>query len=488
MVWAEIRAGSEFVFSHLIFINFILAMIIIFFQRKEPQSVWTWLLLLYFIPIFGFIFYLLVGTDMHKKRMFKIKEIEDHLNEAIRRQEDWLQDKRAGWKSPEITEYADLALYNLGVSGAVLTDDNDITVFTDGKEKFEALMEDMRQAQKYIHVQYYIIKNDVLFQQMKDVLVEKAAQGVEVRILYDGMGGRFVNKKCWRELNRKGIRTAEFFPALLRRLHLRINYRNHRKIVVVDGKVGYVGGFNIGKEYIGLDEKFGYWRDTHLRIVGSAVASLELRFALDWNYASKENLFMTDKYMAYGNAGSKQRCEVQIVSSGPDSRYRNIRDNYLRMIGKAKESIYIQTPYFIPDEAILSALMIAVHSGIAVNMMIPCKPDHPFVYWATYSYIGDLVMEGANCYTYYNGFLHAKGMVVDDKALCFGTANMDIRSFALNFEVNAVVYNEGLARRMREIFEEDLKVSRQITKNVYMGRTLLVRFKEQVCRLLSPLL
>ena len=175
---------------------------------------WTWLLLLYFIPIFGFIFYLLVGTDMHKKRMFKIKEIEDHLNEAIRRQEDWLQDKRAGWKSPEITEYADLALYNLGVSGAVLTDDNDITVFTDGKEKFEALMEDMRQAQKYIHVQYYIIKNDVLFQQMKDVLVEKAAQGVEVRILYDGMGGRFVNKKCWRELNRKGIRTAEFFPAL----------------------------------------------------------------------------------------------------------------------------------------------------------------------------------------------------------------------------------------------------------------------------------
>lgn len=192
--------------------------------------------------------------------------------------------------------------------------------------------------------------------------------------------------------------------------------------------------------------------------------------------------------MAYGNAGSKQRCEVQIVSSGPDSRYRNIRDNYLRMIGKAKESIYIQTPYFIPDEAILSALMIAVHSGIAVNVMIPCKPDHPFVYWATYSYIGDLVMEGANCYTYYNGFLHAKGMVVDDKALCFGTANMDIRSFALNFEVNAVVYNEGLARRMREIFEEDLKVSRQITKNVYMGRTLLVRFKEQVCRLLSPLL
>lgn len=488
MVWEEIRTGVGFVFSHLIFINFILAVMIIFFQRREPQSVWTWLLLLYFIPILGFIFYLFLGTDMHKKRMFRIKEIEDHLNEAIRRQEYRLQKKELGSRSPEIAEYSDLVMYNLGVSGAVLTDDNDIDIFTDGKEKFRALTEDIQRAEKYIHIQYYIIKNDVLFQSIKEVLVKKAAEGVEVRILYDGMGGRFVKKSCWQELNRQGIKTSEFFPALLRRLHLRMNYRNHRKIVVIDGKVGYVGGFNIGKEYIGLDDRFGYWRDTHLRITGSAVASLELRFALDWNYASKENLFMTDKYAACENKKSEQRCEVQIVSSGPDSRYRNVRDNYLRMIGKAKKSIYIQTPYFIPDEAILAALMIAVHSGIEVNVMIPCKPDHPFVYWATYSYIGDLVMEGAKCYTYNNGFLHAKGMVVDDKVLCYGTANMDIRSFALNFEVNAVIYNEGMARRMREIFEEDLKVSKQITKNLYIGRPLPVRFKEQVSRLLSPLL
>ena len=488
MVWEEIRTGVGFVFGHLIFINFILAVIIVFFQRREPQSVWTWLLLLYFIPILGFIFYLFLGTDMHKKRMFRIKEIEDHLNEAIRRQEYRLQKKELGSRSPEIEEYSDLVMYNLGAAGAVLTDDNDIDIFTDGKEKFRALTEDMQRAEKYIHIQYYIIKNDVLFQSIKEVLVKKAAEGVEVRILYDGMGGRFVKKSCWQELNRQGIKTSEFFPALLRRLHLRMNYRNHRKIVVIDGKVGYVGGFNSGKEYIGMEDRFGYWRDTHLRITGSAVASLELRFALDWNYASKENLFMTDKYAAYENRESKQRCEVQIVSSGPDSRSRNVRDNYLRMIGKAKRSIYIQTPYFIPDEAILSALMIAVHSGIEVNVMIPCKPDHPFVYWATYSYIGDLVMEGAKCYTYSNGFLHAKGMVVDDKVLCYGTANMDIRSFALNFEVNAVIYNEEMARRMREIFEEDLKVSKQITKNLYMSRTLPVRFKEQVCRLLSPLL
>ena len=158
------------------------------------------------------------------------------------------------------------------------------------------------------------------------------------------------------------------------------------------------------------------------------------------------------------------------------------------MIGKAKQSIYIQTPYFIPDDAILSALLIAVHSGIQVNVMIPCKPDHPFVYWATYSYIGDLVMEGANCYTYNNGFLHAKGMIVDDKVMCYGTANMDIRSFALNFEVNAIVYDEGKAIEMRKHFEEDLKYSRQITKNIYVGRSLVIKGKEQMCRLLSPLL
>ncbi|MGN0329986.1 MAG: cardiolipin synthase [Kineothrix sp.] len=488
MLWKEITAGIDFVFGHLFFINLLLAVVIVFFQRKNVQSVWTWLLLLYSIPILGFVFYLFLGTDMHKQKMFRIKEIEDHLNDAIRKQEYRIQSEGFRGIDPEIAEYEDLVMYNLGVSEAVLTDDNDITIYTDGNEKFEALLEDMRKAEKYIHIQYYIIKNDVLFNRIRDVLIEKAAEGVEVRILYDGMGCRSVRKSCWKKLASMGIRTSEFFPATLRRLHLRLNYRNHRKIVVIDGKTGYVGGFNIGKEYVGLDDRFGYWRDTHLRIEGSAAASLELRFVLDWNYASRENLFVPDRYRYEKHAESTQHCRIQIVSSGPDSRYQNVRDNYLRLIGKAKKSIYIQTPYFIPDEAIQSALLIAVHSGIQVNVMIPCKPDHPFVYWATYSYIGELVMEGARCYTYNNGFLHAKGIIVDDKVLCYGTANMDIRSFALNFEVNAVVYNEEKATQMRKIFEEDLKHSRQITKNVYVGRSLLIRFKEQMCRLLSPLL
>jgi len=487
-VWEYVLIIMNFSFQYLFFFNIIFSIIIVFFQRRDPKSVWAWLLLLYFIPILGFIFYLFVGTDMHKRKMFKVKELEDHLNEAIRRQEQRLRTKKQEELDADISGYTDLIMYNLETSGAMLTENNDVDIFTDGNEKFEALIEDIRKAEHFIHIQYYIIKNDVLFNRIKDALVEKASQGVEVRLLYDAMGCRSVSRKYWKNLNAQGIRTAEFFPASLRRLHLRINYRNHRKIVVIDNKVGYVGGFNIGKEYIGLDPKFGYWRDTHLRLHGSATQGLQLRFALDWNYATKENLLSDGKYFISRKEDIRNHCAIQIISSGPDTAAQQIHDNYLRLIHKARKNIYIQTPYFIPDESMFDALMIAVHSGIEVNIMIPCKPDHPFVYWATYSYIGDLVMAGANCYTYNNGFLHSKGMVVDGKVLCYGTANMDIRSFALNFEVNAVIYNEAKAREMEVIFIKDLEKSSQVTKDVYTGRKLYIRLKEQVCRLLSPLL
>ncbi len=225
-----------------------------------------------------------------------------------------------------------------------------------------------------------------------------------------------------------------------------------------------------------------------MRIMGGAVFGLQLRFILDWNYAARENLLQRPELFDGIVSGKRDFCEMQIISSGPDHTSEQIRDNYLRLISKAEKSIFIQTPYFIPDEAILNALMIAVRSGIEVNIMIPCKPDHPFVYWATYSYVGDMVMAGANCYTYDNGFLHSKGMIVDGKVFCYGTANMDIRSFALNFEVNAIVYNAKKATEMENIFKEDLKLCTQITKDMYAGRKLEIRLKEQICRLLSPLL
>ena len=487
-IWEIVKTVLGYFFDHLFIWNMIFAIIIVFFQRRDPKSVWAWLLLLYFVPVLGFVFYLLLGQDMRKRKMFRTKELEDHLSEAIRQQEYQLKTADIEELNEGIKGYKDLIMYNLETTGAVLTNDNDVDFFTDGREKYSALAEDLRKAEHFIHIQYYIIKNDVLFQQIKDILIEKAAEGVEVRVLFDAMGCRSVNHKFWKELNSKGVMTAEFFPAILRRLQLRINYRNHRKIVVIDNKVAYVGGFNIGKEYVDLDKKFGHWRDTHLRIQGSAVLSLQIRFILDWNYAAHENLLQKPHLFGGVVQGKRDFCEMQVISSGPDNMTQQIRDNYLRLITRAKKSIYIQTPYFIPDESIFNALLIAARSGIEVNIMIPCMPDHPFVYWATYSYIGDMVMAGAKCYTYNNGFLHSKGVIVDGEVFCYGTANMDIRSFALNFEVNAVVYDSKKAQEMIGIFEEDLKVCKQITRDSYAGRKLIIRLKEQVCRLMSPLL
>lgn len=478
----------KYLYGHVQFWNILFAIAIIFFERKEPKSVWAWLLLLTFLPGLGFVFYLLLGTNLRKKKMFRMKEIEDDLHKLVKYQEQKLRHNSEELLSEELKEYADLVMYNLETSGAVLTQENEVTILTDGNEKFDSLLEDIKKAKHFIHMEYYIIKNDVLFNRLVTALQEKVKEGVEVRILFDGMGCRSVSHRYWRKLRESGIQTAEFFPALFRRFHLRVNYRNHRKIVVIDNKVGYVGGFNIGREYIGLDEKFGYWRDTHLRIRGDAVYGLQLRFLLDWNYAAQENLFAGEDFPEYLDPGIIDGSRIQIISSGPDLSRQQIRDNYLQMIHKAKKSILIQTPYFIPDEAVLTALIIAVKSGVDVRIMIPCKPDHPFVYWATYSYVGELLSEGAKVYTYENGFLHSKGMVTDEQVFCYGTANMDIRSFALNFEVNAIVYDPKAAGRMADLFRQDLEKCREITPELYGARGIWIRFKEQICRLLSPLL
>lgn len=477
-----------FAMEHLVIINIILSLVIIFFQRRSPQTVWTWLLILYFIPIVGFVLYLVIGQDYHKNQMFREKEVEGEMKYAARRQEESIFRKQLMLANPELERFKNLMLYNLEVGNAVITDNNDVRIYTDGKEKFKALITEMKRAKRYIHMEYYIIKNDELWHEIEKVLIRKAREGVEVRVLFDSMGCRTMGKKQWERMERAGVRVTEFFPALFGKLQLRFNYRNHRKIVVIDGRVGFVGGFNVGREYLGLESKFGYWRDTHLCIEGAAVTTLAVRFVMDWNYAAKQNLFLKDRLFQIPTYERKGHDPVQIISSGPDSKTQTIRDNYLRLIHSAKDHVYIQTPYFIPDQSILEALKIASRSGIDVRIMIPCKPDHPFVYWATYSYIGDMVEAGARCYVYNNGFLHAKTLSVDGMVGCVGTANMDIRSFELNFEVNAVVYSERTVHRLEKRFRNDLKQSTLVTRKIYDQRGLWIRIKEQVSRLLSPLL
>lgn len=498
----------RWLFDHLLYINLLFSIMIIFFQRRDPRSVWTWLMALNFIPIFGIVFYLLFGQNLKKSRMFRVKEISDRLNLPIKNQEEIILSDHMPEEmmDPMSRDFKSLILYNLETSGSVLTMDNRVKVFTDGQEKFEALRNEMRKARHFIHIQYYIIKNDELFDSIVPILLEKVKEGVEVRILCDGMGGRFMPQRRWDRLREAGIKVGVFFQPFLGWLNLRVNYRNHRKIVVIDGCTGFVGGFNVGREYISRDPRFGYWRDTHLQIVGEAAISLQIRFALDWNYATGENLFKDVRYFGdepeYINSCLSERrshiwpdpgrvnelVSLQIITSGPDTREPHIRNNYLELFHKAKHNIYIHTPYFIPDEAIFSALKIAALSGVDVRLMIPCKPDHPFVYWATCSYAGELLDYGARVFIYENGFLHSKGITIDKRVSCYGTANMDIRSFELNFEVNATIYDEAVTGELEAAFINDLPHCREITKEDYQDRNLLMRVREQCSRLLSPLL
>ncbi len=488
-IWNEVLDVFRWIMTHLVIVNVFLSIIIVFFERRDPRNVWTWLLVLYFIPILGFLCYFVIGADFHKSKMFRTKELEDRMSNVIRLQETKIVNNEFLNLSEDYKKYKELVLYNLESSGAVYTDNNDVDIYFDGITKFEKLAAELEKAKDFIHIQYYIIKPDEVFEKIEKVLARKAAEGVEVRILYDSMGCRYMKRRDWKRLHEEGIQTAEFFPAKLKKLHLRINYRNHRKIVVIDGKVGFVGGFNVGREYIGKDEYFKYWRDTHLKIEGRAVSSLNSRFVLDWNYATKQNLFQNKYFSEEMNSfESKMNTGIQIISDGPDEKILNVRNNYLWLINNAKDHIYIQSPYFIPDDAILTALQVAAMSGIDVRVMIPCKPDHPFVYWASYSYMNDLLEAGVRFYTYQPGFLHVKGVMTDGKICSFGTANMDIRSFQLNFEVNAVIYHSDTTVKMEEQFMKDLEVSSEITLYDYARRSYIIRIKEQVSRLLSPLL
>lgn len=487
----------NFIIGNIIIINIILSIIIVFFQRRDPKTVWTWLMVLYFIPVFGIFIYLILGQDYRKSKMFKVKEMEDALHYSVTKQERFFRERTKGMENLYIYNYVKLIRYNLNSGASMFTVYNKVDIFNNGRDKFKNLIADIKAAQKYIHIEYYIIKNDYLFDAIAKELVLKARQGVEVRILGDGMGVRFMPEYKWNQLKAEGIKVGIFFPAMLSWINPRINYRNHRKIVVIDDNIGYIGGFNVGKEYIDKDPRFGHWRDTHLRIAGESVLSLGVRFALDWNYAMKENLFakgmynindMYDEFINNLRNRSKEVCCIQIIASGPDSSTKQIRDNFIELFTSAKKHIYIQTPYFIPDEAALSALIVAVRSGIDVRIMVPCKPDHPFVYWATLSWAGTLLYSGARIYTYENGFLHAKTVMVDSKCACVGTANMDIRSFELNFEVNATIYDEATVLRLEEDFINDISFSNEVTAEAFAKRGLVRRFKEQFSRILSPLL
>ncbi len=476
----------SYLLSFILILNIALGISIIFLERKDPTSTWAWLMVLLFIPIVGFILYLIFGKPISRRRIFTW-DTKSRLGvkAAVQSQLRALEEGTFEFKNKDIAQYEDLYYLHLRNDDAIFTHNNEVKIFTDGKEKFEALINDLEQARDHIHLLYYIVRSDQLGQRIADVLIKKAKEGLEVRMLFDDMGSRSLSRKYIKKLLNAGVEVEAFFPPKIPKINFKINYRNHRKLAIIDGKIGYIGGFNIGDEYLGMNKKFGYWRDTHLCIFGDAVRQMQTRFILDWNQASRNDILYEDRYYSanpVGNVG------VQIVSSGPDSDWEQIKNGYIKMIMTAKDYVYIQTPYFIPDESLRDALRIASLSGVNVRIMIPNKPDHPFVYWATLSHIGDLLEAGAEIFIYQNGFLHAKTIVVDGKIASVGTANIDVRSFRLNFEVNAFLYDHDLTQQLVSKFEEDMLLSTQMTEGLYRQRSLGIRFKESVSRLLSPVL
>lgn len=475
----------------IIFINAVLAIITVLRQPRDIAATWAWLLVLMLLPVGGFILYLFTGRGLSRKKIFQSQsQINDGILALvdIQRQEnrknELLPKKML---SSEATEMVNLFL---NINNAPVLKDNHVTLYTEGQEKFAALFNDIRQAQKSIHIEYYTIYNDQIGNDLQKLLVEKANAGVTVNVLYDAWGSQGATQKWWRPLEEAGGHARTFFSSKHSITDFRLNFRDHRKVVVVDSNIGYIGGFNVGDQYLGRSHKFGNWRDTHMRVTGNAVLALQVRFLMDWNASVESNV-----QLPYSNdlfpkevASKRGSAAMQIVSSGPDKLDEQIKLGYLKMISTAKKRLWIQTPYLVPDDSIIDALTTAAMSGVDVRIMVPNMPDHPFIYRATQYYSQLLHATGVKIYSYQNGFLHAKTVVMDGHISTIGSANMDIRSFKLNFEANAFIYDPKVAAQLETIYKTDMQHAQLLTDEIIAQQSKWIRFKQKFSRLLSPIL
>lgn len=476
------------VFTVLIHVVNLLTMaFMIFKEKRSTNSIIAWILILYLAPYVGFIVFILIGRKMNNANMFGFKNAElNTFKSYINKNEE----KNKYNKESLYEKNKDMILALEAMDYSPYRNDNNVSMYSDGKLFFNELLESLKKAKKSINIEFYIFKNDDIGTKILNVLEEKAKEGVEVRLLYDSVGSRSLNRNVLNKLINEGGKVGEFFPSWLKFININMNFRNHRKIVVIDNNVGFVGGFNVGDEYLGKDSKFGYWRDTHIKFTGSAVNDLNLRFLADWRYATKEEVSLEEIFEANEENSNSNNVGMQIVSSGPNlSDKYEIKMAYLKMIQKAKKYLYIQSPYLIIDNSISDSLKLAAASGVDVKIMIPGKGDHPFVYWANLVYAGDLIKEGIRVFHYdKNAFLHAKTVVIDDEVCSIGTANMDTRSFELNFEVSSFIYSEKIAKEQKYEFENDMKMCEELTLEKYQNRSRIVKIKESLSRLFSDVL
>lgn len=462
----------------------------VIYDTKSTSKTLGYILFIIFVPIFGVIFYFSFGINYRKKFLFRQKlEIDEKLTKIINNRILRIDDKVKKSKKISIKQNARLIKLLVNeVSGTnLLYSGNDVELLVNGENFFPEMINSLREAKHHIHIEYYIYENDKIGNEIKNILIEKAKAGVEVRFIYDDFGSSSIRKNIVPELRKAGVRAYPFNKIKLIYLANRLNYRNHRKIVIIDGKVSYTGGINVSDKYINNGNGSLYWRDTHLKITGESTQGLQRVFFSDWLFCSKEHLPASEKYFPTMQPSPKD-ATVQIISSGPDSETPTILHSVLQAVSNAKKEILITTPYYIPDDGLQEAIIIASLSGVDVKLLIPGISDSVIVNKASQFYFEDLLNAGVEIYRYQKGFIHAKSYVIDGKLSSVGTANFDLRSFDLNFEVNALIYDENFSQELRDLFFEDISHTDKVNAEEWRNRSRRAKLLENIVRLSSPFL
>lgn len=468
-------------------LSIIFIFIVVFIERKKPESTIAWVLILTFVPYIGVFMYIIFGDlfyfDLKKKEENKMVFNKEYKKLIMKQIEYLNNDERI----KKHTSVGNLMILNSNAD-SLLTANNDIKVYSKGIDKYSDLFKDIQNAKKFVHISYYIIRKDEYGKRLKNLLIEKVKEGVEVRLLFDHIGSKVASRKFFYDLIKEGGKVEKFFPtAIFFKPH--VNHRNHRKMVIIDGEIGYSGGMNIGKEYANEDKRLYPWADRHIRIHGEGVIGLQMQFFMDYLFVSKEKFNFEDKTTInkyFPSVEAKGNKFIQIVASGPDYKGENIKNAYLKVINDSKNSILIETPYLILDDSMMDAINIAIKSGVEIKVVIPSKPDKHIVYAATLSYARELINMGVKVYAY-KGFMHSKVIVGDEHVTSIGTANMDRRSFSLNFEINSFVYSKEFNDLNREIIEEDIKNSEYLNDTIKKKNKFGLWF-ERIFRLFAPIM
>ncbi|HMJ48718.1 MAG TPA: cardiolipin synthase [Ferruginibacter sp.] len=465
----------------------------IIYETHSSTKTMAYLLFCIFVPLIGMIFYLAFGINYWRKKLYTKKMGQDE--KMLQQMEKQIQEYNKTIVAPKDiaeSDHAELAAMLIKDLQSPLSRNNHVKLLLNGEEKFPELIHALEKAKHHIHMEYYIFEQDNIGKAIIELLIKKATEGVEVRLMYDDFGSPSIKKKIEKRLREAGAEVFPFHKVHFYILANRINYRNHRKIVVIDGYTGFVGGINVSDKYINdnKDKKKLFWRDTHLRIDGPGVYYLQYLFFADWNFCCPGKLKPQDTY--FGQApelrGTEAKADtlVQMVGSGPDSTEPAVLFSILEAIYLAKEEILITTPYFIPGDSILHALRIAALSGISVKLLVPGKCDSKLVNAASKANYNELLQAGVEIYVYQKGFVHSKTLVTDSKMSMVGTANMDIRSFELNFEVNAIIYDAAFSKKLRKVFFDDIEYAEKLDAELWYKRPALKQLPEKIARLLSP--